>query len=220
MAAVGAGGTPTYRGEDRRGGAVVAASPFAPAFWVASVGLVAVWAVTTFALDPSETSRVDTVIVTDLLQTGGTMLAAAVGGMCVARWRLSGDAPSLWLGAATLTYAIVRLALVELLPLTVRGGLPAAFTGFLRPASLVVTAGLLMRGAVVPAVDSRLGGRRLLALTAAALGLATALFAVAPALASLVDGAAAALPRSYARYNALGLMPLVWLVLAAVLLSR
>ena len=177
--------------------------------------MVCLWALVTFVLTvpPGWENQLATAI--PLLQVASFMVALGIAGLALTRWYLTSDAPALWIGAAVLLFAVSRLATVELLPLVVADPATTTFVGWLRPATQVVVALLLLRAARTLPVSTNVAGPRL-GLTAIALVIAlTILFQFVPSLASLIDGADVAAPRPYTSVNGFGLIPLAWLALAA-----
>lgn len=127
-----------------------------------------------------------------VLEAGGAALAVVVGLMCVVGWRLSGEAAALWGGIALLTFGTVTVALTGTLPLVYGPAIDTAV--WVRPASRIVTLGLLATAVVAPPMDARPRLGRLLALTAAGTAMLAVVFQQLPGVAQHLAGAADAHP--------------------------
>ncbi|MDQ3708187.1 MAG: ATP-binding protein [Actinomycetota bacterium] len=174
----------------------------------------------------------DAVLVTSLLQMASLVLALAVSAMGLARWRLTGDAAALWIAAALLVFGIVRLGLVEMLPVVADGNdVVIVLAGWLRPASLLVTAGLLAAAAIAPPVDSSLKPLGLVGTAAGAVALVAAVMGFLPEVSVLLDGSPQVVAAGSAPHliggvavrpspftSTIGLTPLLWLIGAGTFL--
>ncbi|MDQ3342295.1 MAG: HAMP domain-containing histidine kinase [Actinomycetota bacterium] len=173
--------------------------------------LVAVALLVTIVLPLPPAREADARLMTDMLQMASLVLALGVSAMGLARWRLTGDAAALWIAAALLVFGIVRLGVVELLPVVVAGDVVLVLAGWLRPASLLVTAGLLTAAAMAPLVDSGLKPLRVCGIAAVAIALVAAIMGFMPGISSFVDGVGGQGARPYVSTSGIGVMPLLWL---------
>jgi hypothetical protein len=169
--------------------------------------LVAVALLVTIVLPLPPAREADARLMTDMLQMASLVLALGVSAMGLARWRLTGDAAALWIAAALLVFGIVRLGVVELLPVVVAGDVVLVLAGWLRPASLLVTAGLLTAAAMAPLVDSGLKPLRVCGIAAVAIALVAAIMGFMPGISSFVDGVGGQGARPYVSTSGIGVMP-------------
>lgn len=190
-----AGGGPSkrgrgpYRGEDRRAPSGVQDGSLGPFIGV-GVGLLA--AMGLFTLGPVLGSW--TSVVVDASRLEGQLDAAAVtmaaiaGALSLIRWRMVGEAASLWVGAALLALA-VAIGIGTVVP---DSGTPELLV-WMQPASRVAVLWLLFRALRAPEVDATLRLWRT-ALAAAGVAAAVALaFRLVPGLEILFASAGDAL---------------------------
>ena len=188
--------TDPYRGADRRhvitglrplpgagfvvaAAIVVVASAFAVADTVSLGGLATQVGLTPNTLEPSTVP-----LVSLHLHGAAFSVALSLTAMCLARWRLVGDAAMLWLGVAMLFYGLFTVGLGSVLRLNraatpfETGGIGAAAWMVASAAHLVVIA-LVVAALRSPEVDTRLrAGRIALGAAMAALALAGVLLAI------------------------------------------
>ena len=207
-----------YRGEDRRRIAVAVRLTWRRHLGAGVAVLLATALLVSVVLPLPPARDADALLLTGMLQMASLVLALGVSAMGLARWRLTGDAASLWISAALLVFAVVRLGLVELLPVVVAGEAVSVLAGWLRPASLLVTAGLLAAAAVAPPADSRLRPLRVCGTAAAVTGLVAAVLGFLPGISSFVDGVVGTGARPYTARSSIGVMPLLWLTGAGTFL--
>ncbi len=200
-----------YRGEDRRRIAVAVRLTWRRHLGAGVAVLLATALLVSVVLPLPPARDADALLLTGMLQMASLVLALGVSAMGLARWRLTGDAASLWISAALLVFAVVRLGLVELLPVVVAGDVVSVLAGWLRPASLLVTAGLLAGAARAPLIDSRRTPLQMCVTAAGALALAAAVMGFMPGISSFVDGVRGGGARPYTSTSGLGVMPLLWL---------
>jgi two-component system, OmpR family, sensor kinase len=205
-----------YRGEDRRRVAGPVQSPSGRPFLLAFLLACVLFALMSFVADVPMGWRVQAGELVQVLQVASFMIAAAVAVLAISRWYLTSDAPALWIGVAFALYGVARLGVAELLPLVVTGDTTAALAAWVRPASQLLLLFMLLRAAITVPVASNVSGPRLLAGAIVALAGLTLLMRLLPEVATVIDGAASALPRSYSVVNQAGLVPLTHLALAAV----
>lgn len=205
-------GLPPYRGEDRRRIAAAVRMTWHRHVGAGVLGLLAAALLIIVALPLPLTRATDALLITDMLAMTSLVLALAASAMAVARWRLNGDAAAMWIAAALFVFAVVRLGIVELLPVIVAGEPVSVLAGWLRPAGLLVTAGLLAVAAIAPPVDSRLRPSRVCAAAAGAVALVAAVTGFFPELAGLLDGVQGREAGSHTATSTIGVMPLLWLI--------
>ena len=216
----GASDPSSYRGEDRRRVAGPVQPPLGRTYVLAAIALLCLWGVVTFGLTlPGGWSEQGQVII-QLLQVAEVMVAVAIGALALSRWYLTGDVPALWIGVALLLFGVVRLGVVELLPLVVATPGVIEFAGWLRPATQVVVALLLVRAARTVPVSTEVSGPRLAVTAVGAVAALTLVLQFVPAVANLIDGAQMTAPRNYNTVNQIGVMPGVFLLLACAFTWR
>lgn len=186
LAAQPAGGT--YVGEDRRSNPVPG-EPFRLGVLAMSVAtLVVAWGALVWAqtheahlpdgLDADGVTRLFTVVT--------AVLATVAGLLAFVRWRLIGEASSLWVGTGILAFGVVTVGTADLLPSVYPAAADTEFLLALRPASRVLAISALLIGALGPAVDTRLRPWKVLAwVTGAILAMAAAVHVVPGAASSL-----------------------------------
>lgn len=159
-----AGGTArtfVYVGEDRRSNPVPG-EPFRLGSLAASVAVIALactlvlWALVVEADLPG---GIDADGLTDLLTIATAVLATVAGLLAFVRWRLIGEASSLWVGTGVLLFGIVTMGVADLLPAIYPDAAGASFVVALGPASRILAVTALLIGAIGPAVDTRLRPR-------------------------------------------------------------
>ncbi len=214
-----------YRGEDRRRIAAAVRLTWRRHVGAAVAAMIAAALLVIVVLPLPAARAADVVLVIHLLQMASLALALAVSGLGLARWRLTGDAAALWVAAALLVFGVVQLGLVELLPVVAGGSdVVIVLAGWLRPASLLVTAGLMAAAASAPPVDSSLEPLRVGGTAVAAVALVAAILGFLPGLSVLVAGSAQGVEagsalhlvgrvavRSSVFTGTIGVMPLLWL---------
>lgn len=181
--------------------------PVGRTFVMAVVLLTVAWFLVTFVLQVRGNWQEQAQVVIVQLQVASLLVALAVGGGAISRWYLTGDAPALWIGVALSIYGIIRLGMAELLPLVVISPDLAMWLGWLRPASQVVVLALLVRAATVAPVWPDVAAPRLVLLSLVAVGGIAFGLQFFPAVATAIDGASGATPRSYTALNIVGLVP-------------
>ena len=204
-----------YQGEDRRRIAGPVQSPFGRPYVMAILLLLLTWGALTFVLKLSGTWVVGAQELMQMLQVASFVVAVAVAGLAFSRWYLTSDAPALWIGVALMVYGVGRLFVSELLPLVLPDTQIASLTAWVRPATQIVVAALLLRAVTILPVSTRVSGPRLIGVTVLAVSGLTLMFSLLPTLANLVDGARPTAPRGYRVVNELGIMSAAWLTVAA-----
>lgn len=214
MAALPSGGTPFYRGEDRRRIAGPVQSPFGRPYFMAVTFVLLCWAAVTFVMSIPPPWVEQSRELAKLLQVGSFVVAVALGGIAFSRWYLTSDAPALWIGVALSVYGGIRLLVAELLPHVITGPAMTEVARWSRPAAQIVVAALLVRALTMVPVHSRISGPKLAAGAVAGLAVLAGIFSLVPVLATLVDGAASNRTGAYGVVNQLGVMPLAWMATA------
>jgi signal transduction histidine kinase len=98
-------GTSVYRGDDRRG--LITAERIAPGrgFIIAGVVLLGVVGLL-FVVTPAPVEVRNIALIAAQLDAAALMLALLLAALCLARWRLIGEAAVLWLAGAVTVYAV------------------------------------------------------------------------------------------------------------------
>lgn len=149
----------SYRGPDRRRVALTT-TPSRPFPIGVPILLVASHVVALVAAQPRGWSLAGEAGATQWLTASVAVVAALAGAMYVMRWRLAGDAGSLWIGTGLLVYSGVNVAFPGLVQSFSAGDEGAqSWAGVLRPASVLVVIGLLAMAAIGPTVNARLRPR-------------------------------------------------------------
>lgn len=155
------------------------------------------------------------------LMASSAVLAALAGAVYAMRWRLVGDAPSLWVSAALFVYSFVSIAVPSLVR-SFAGGSDDAQTlaGLLRPTGVFLVVVLLLRALAAPPVDAGLTPRRVVA-TAAIVSFGGLLAGAGSGAFRVVLGPPVdRVPTStIAAFGQIG-VGVVWLALGAACLSR
>ena len=188
-------------------------------FAVAAMTLLCLWLVLTFVeMNPAWAEQLERA--RQLLQVASLMAALGIGALAISRWYLTSDAPSLWIGVAFLLFAAARLGFVELVPSVVPDATAVTIASWLRPATQVVVALLLIRAVRTLPVTTDISGPRLVLVATGATIALTVLLQFVPPVATVIDGAQNMPPRVYGPVNQLGVMPLVWAVLGIAFALR
>ena len=182
-------------------------------FVVAAIALLCLWIGLTFVVDMQPEWAGQLTRASQLLQVASLMAALGIGALAISRWYLTSDAPSLWIGVAFFLFAVSRLAFVELFPSVLPEAPAADIASWVRPATQVIVALLLIRAVRTVPVTTNVSGPRLVIVAIAATAAVTLLLQFVPPVATIIDGARNMPPRVYGPVNQLGLMPLVWAVL-------
>lgn len=209
---------PPYWGNDRRQALARPEGSPARALMVGAGLIVTVWAGVNIVGGVATTTRLDTVLLQALLETGAAALAIMVGLLCFVRWRMVGEAAALWAAVAMFVFGTITVALTGLVPLVYEPVLEAS--AWLRPASRLVAVAFLAAAVVGPAVDGRLRPSRLLLLAAGSTGVAAVTLQLAPGLGQHLAGAADARPGAMVSSYGPLLVMTAWGVLAAAFLFR
>ena len=168
-----------YRGSDRRGIITPHQSSTGRPFFIAGFGLLLLTVMVLIAEQPTDSvNDLSSLAASFELSAGALGIVAAT--LCVVRWRLAGDARALWVGTAVGIYAVLSIALVQLLPQFPNVGAPSAAVVYIRPASLLVTLMTFAYALRSPEVDARLQPLATFGLAVAAFGVLTLLLAVIP----------------------------------------
>lgn len=118
------------------------------------------------------------------LHAAGFAVALLVGAMCFVRWRLVGDAVSVWLAVATALHGLLHFGLGSVLrlqtQLPIRSGVPFESLTALHLAANIVVVTLVVIGLRSPDIDSRVRLSWIVAGTMAATGAVTGLLIVLP----------------------------------------
>ena len=206
-----------YRGEDRRRTATAVEPPIGRPY-LAAVWLVGLWwLVLTFFMPLTTQGPVRLPVVVNMLHAGAGLMALTVACLAIARWRLAGDAPALWIGVAGLVSALLRYGLVELWPSASPDGLAPVIAYHARPAVMMVHLMLIVGAVVVSPVDARWSAPRLLSFAVATAAVLGGLLAAMPELHAVVGVLTG--QASGGEVGTLGLIPFVW-VAAGFLITR
>ncbi|MDQ3974618.1 MAG: HAMP domain-containing histidine kinase [Actinomycetota bacterium] len=206
-----------YRGADRRSASPVADSPLGRPFVLACLLLITLTLLFGLALvAPPPTGAVRGSVLSELLHAFSAVLAVVVAIVCLLRWRLIGDAPALWMGAAMLVLGAVTIALGNLLPLVLAPSAERAVLGWVRPAGLLVVVAMLAQGIRSAPVDTRFRPVPVLLWAAGAVVVLAGVLQAVPLLAMLFAGLTSVLPKEPAADLGLLVMTCAWLVLAVV----
>lgn len=181
-------------------------SPHGRPLVVAGAVVLTTWVALTFLVEVPLRWTISVVKAAELLQMASMMVALAIAAIGVARWRLSGDAPALWVGVASGLYGAVRLGFSGLLPVVVETSAVATSASWARPAALVVVLAMLVRAVAMTPVHGGLGPARLTFVGLLAIAGLGALFPLAPGLAFLVDGVDPERMRDVGAVDGLGLV--------------
>jgi two-component system, OmpR family, sensor kinase len=139
---------------DRRAAPDVQDDSLGP-FIVAGVGLI--MAIAFFTLGPLlvDGSRVvDASLLRLQLDAAAMAVAVLAGVLCVIRWRMTGDAPALWVGAALLFLGITTIGLDSLLARPRAGGVESEVLAWVHPATRITVLWLLYRALRSPQIDA------------------------------------------------------------------
>ena len=210
-----------YSGQDRRGSAAPHAELDGRGFLLAGgllIGLL-LGVVLVESLAPVE-SWMAVAPVGAMLSAASAVLGTLLGVLLILRFRLTGDAVALWIGAAALVVAVVMVGVGELVPLSDATVLDTTVLGWVRPAGLMVALALLIAALRSPEVDARLSVRSVLAGAAGAVAGLALLLQLVPAASRLVVGSAEPLPSVATSMAGTGITAAAWIVLATVLLVR
>jgi two-component system, OmpR family, sensor kinase len=123
-----------------------------------------------------------------LLEAAGATVAILAGCLGLVRWRLSGEARPLWLGAALIWFGTLTVGVAALLPAIQPTALDPRLLDSLRAGSRLAVIAALIYAALGSEVDARLRRRHAFMPLALATALGAALVQV-PALAPLLGGA-------------------------------
>ena len=183
--------TSRYRGEDRRGTSETSTAPLGRSFAVA--GVLLLLAMVGLSVGPLLTDAVG-VVDEELLRiqfdAAAIAVALVVGTLCFVRWRLTGEAASLYLTVAWLLFGIGTVGVGYMLThLTAAGGDPLVFD-WVHPASRLSVFGLLFLALRAPTVDSRLRLWRVMGLGLALTAVVATVLQVFPQLTHLVTSGA------------------------------
>ena len=210
----------TYRGEDRRRVAGPVRAPVGRTYVVAGLAVLGLWAVVTYGLPATSEWSPEVRELIHALQVASLMVALAVGALALSRWYLTSDAPALWIGVALILYGAVRLGAVELAPWIIASEGASQLASWVRPASQMVMALLLLWAARTTPVATDVSGPRLAVVAIGSTVALTVLLQFLPGIAVFIDGAQAQVPRTYNRVNELGAMPIVYGVLGVMFTWR
>ena len=161
-----------YRGQDRRASPDWREPSLGPFIGVALALLLVIGL---FLAGPSVWGAVDLLDVALLrVQLDAATVAVAVlaGALCVVRWRVVGDAPALWVGAALLFFGLVTIGVGSLLPEAQPAVAGHDLHDWAHPASRIAVLWLFYQALRTTPVDSRL---RLWPVLLAASGITAAL---------------------------------------------
>jgi signal transduction histidine kinase len=181
-----------YQGADRRQGRPAGGDGAVRerrALVLACCGVVLVALV--FAVGPVLTPRAAGSLTTGiepLLDAAAVAVAILIGVLCFVRWRLLGQASSLWLAGAMLTYGLFTISVGHLVPAVAESPEPTVLL-WLHPASRLVFLGLMVTALVSLEVDARLRPWRVLAVLLAGIAGLTVIFQLVPDLARALAGA-------------------------------
>lgn len=210
-----------YRGNDRRRGG--GAAPLGEAYALGAVLLLAtVIAVGLVAASVPDMAPARTAGLSDLFETLGGAFAVGAFLLCLLRWRLSGEAASLWVGAAVLVFGVVVIGVAQLgLPLLadadeLRAVLPATYA-----AGVLGTMALLALALIAPEVDARRRAWRVAVGALALVGLAAVILSQATPVYDALTSPRAALVRPGFRATARTVLsvPIALLGLSSVVLG-
>ena len=210
-----------YAGQDRRGSAAPHAELDGRGFLLAGgllIGLL-LGVVLVESLAPVE-SWMAVGPVGAMLSAASAVLGTLLGVLLLLRFRLTGDAVALWVGAAAIVVAVVMVGFGELLPLSDATVVDTAVLAWVRPAGLMVALALLVAALRSPEVDARLSIRSVLAGAAGAVAGLALLLQLVPAVSRLVVGSTEPLPSVATSMAGTAITAAAWIVLAAVLLVR
>jgi signal transduction histidine kinase len=215
------GGAP-YQGEDRRHRRPAVDSPVRrdQGALVASALLLLLTAAVFIGgalLAPSQ-DEVLTTGVEPLLNAGAVALAIIVGLLSFVRWRLIGQACSLWIAGAALLYGTVTIPVGHLFPVILADE-PMVLM-WLHPASRLVVIVLLALGLRAPVVDADLTPTRVIGIAVAGTTVVTVLFQLVPSLGRALAGAHDLVASERAAPTGSALLITVFLVLAAGYVQR
>jgi two-component system, OmpR family, sensor kinase len=101
------------------------------------------------------TPDIDLATLGEMLQAATAALAVVAAVLCFVRWRLVGDAPEAWVGAAFMCYATLTVMAGGLLPLLRTDVQTTAVVSPLRSASLLVVFACLAWALLIPEVSTR-----------------------------------------------------------------
>jgi signal transduction histidine kinase len=188
----GTGGSP-YQGEDRRqrGASGAARATGERNALIIAVGVllfVAALSATAPLLLPGADSELASGI-QPLLDAAAVAVAVLIGVLCFVRWRLVGQACSLWFVGAMLTYGLVTVAVGHLVPVVMADGTEPQVLRYLHPASRLVFLALMVTALVRPEVDARLQPWRVFVAVIAGVAGITVLFQLLPSLGRVLAGA-------------------------------
>jgi signal transduction histidine kinase len=210
--------SPTYRGHDRR----------APVGWVQPHGrqlrlAIALLVVVTVAAGAIAVAQdrprgVNIAALNVVLATACAVVAVVAGFISCQRWRMSGNASALRIGAALLLLGALVVA-IAIVPYVDGGFPPAPALAQLDAAMWLTVVGLLALAVVAPSINSAASGARLLACVLASVGaLLLAVYAVPP-LASAVQSTTGRVEGAGDLVAHFALVAF-WVILATVALAR
>lgn len=173
---------------------------------VATLGLLlALWALLEIGLvrDAAYVQPLDTVGLSRLLDAAVVALGAVVALLGFVRWRLTGEARPLWLGAAALVFGPLAVGAGDLLPAVVAGRSDPGIIE-IRLAGRAVAGMAMLAAALWPSVDTRLRPRYVSGGALAVAGLLALALSAVPVLEAVADSPASRI-----------VLAVLWLAVAA-----
>jgi two-component system, OmpR family, sensor kinase len=178
-----------YKGEDRRQrGDDHGTTSWTPVFGALALVLLLALIVSFGPLFLPVSGRVDSAALDSLLDAAALAIAGLISGLCYVRWRLVGQASSLWLAVAAMTYGTLTVGVGHILPVILTAGAPEV-TEWLHPASRIVVIGLLVTALRSPDVDASLTVRRVILVAVGATAVVTVVFQLLPVVGTALSGA-------------------------------
>jgi signal transduction histidine kinase len=176
-----------YRGQDRRGVVVAAATTPGPVFVVAGLGLLTLVVILLAGRGaPAEFDELTVSVLLAQLDAGGFAVSLLLAALCFVRWRLVGEAAVLWLGSAATIFSLftVGLGYVQ----TIAEATSNTGLLLLHPASRAVVIGLVVRALLSPEVDATLRPSRIIASALTIVAIATVVLQLLPSTGILAAG--------------------------------